>query len=118
MSKKIQKFFGWVLLLAGVAIISWSLYSSYRIFNNKRPSPEIFKTEAQKPEQTKKPQQGLEAQLEEKTKEIIGEQLKEVLPADAITKFFNLIAWSGLAAIFLIGGSQLAGIGIRLLRED
>lgn len=116
MSKTIQKISGWVLLLSGVAIVFWSLYSSYNIFNGKRPAPEIFKTEAQKPEQTKEAR-GVEAQLEAKAKEIVSEQLKEMIPVGALTMSFNLAAWTGLATILIIGGSQLAGLGIRLLKE-
>lgn len=116
MNKKLQKFIGWALLFAGVAIIFWSLYSSYNIFSNKVPAPEIFKIEEEKAVSQKKAQ-GLEAQMEEKVKEMLGEQFKAILPADSIPKLLNLISWSVLAGILIFGGSQLAGVGIRLLRE-
>lgn len=117
MSKKFQKFFGWALLFAGVAIIFWCLYSSYNIFNNKAPLPEIFKIEEKKATPTKKVQ-GLESQMEEKVKEMLGEQFKAILPADSIPKLLNLISWSVLAGILIFGGSQLASIGIKLLKEN
>jgi len=115
MNKKFQNFFGWVLLFAGAAIIFWSLYSSYNIFNNKTAPPELFKIE-QRPSTPKKVQ-GLEAQLEQKVKDIVGEQFKNIIPADSIPKIFNLFSWSVFAGILIFGGSQLAGIGIKLLRE-
>lgn len=116
MNIKFQKLIGWALLFAGVAIIFWCLYSSYNIFNNKALLPEIFKIEEKKATPTKKVQ-GLESQMEEKVKELLGEQFKAILPTDTVPKLLNLISWSILAGILIFGGSQLAGVGIRLLRE-
>ncbi|PIS39727.1 MAG: hypothetical protein COT33_00385 [Candidatus Nealsonbacteria bacterium CG08_land_8_20_14_0_20_38_20] len=116
MSKKIQNVVGWALLFAGIGIIFWGLSSSYNIFNNKSQAPEIFKIEAQKTTPSKKVQ-GLEAQVEEKMKELLGEQLKAMLPADSVPKLLNLISWSIFIGILIFGGAQLAGIGIKLLRE-
>jgi hypothetical protein len=115
MGMKFQKFIGWALLFSGVAIIFWSLYSSYNIFNDKTPVPEIFKIEKKKAVNQKEVQ-GLEAQLEEKVKELMGEQFKTILPADSIPKLLNLISWSVLAGILIFGGSQLSGIGIKMFR--
>jgi hypothetical protein len=42
--------------------------------------------------------------------------LKEILPAEAITKMLNLIVWSILAGIFIFGGSQISSLGIKLLK--
>lgn len=115
-SNLFQKFFGWALLFVGVAIIFWSLYSSYNIFTNKAPGPEIFKIEEKKPV-TQKKVQGLEAQLEEKVKEAIGEQFKQIIPTDFLPKLFNLISWSIFAGILIFGGGQIAGIGIKMIKN-
>ena len=40
-----EKIFGWGLLIAGLIIIGWTLYSSYNIFAGKTIAPEIFKVE-------------------------------------------------------------------------
>lgn len=112
-----QKFFGWALLFIGVAIIFWSLHSSYNIFTAKVTAPEIFKAAQKEVALAPKGKvQGLEAQLEAKVQEMIGEQLKEILPAEAIPKLFNLIAWSIFAGILIFGGAQIAGLGIKLLK--
>ena len=36
------KIFGWILLIAGVLMIVWTLYASYNIFTGKAVVPEIF----------------------------------------------------------------------------
>lgn len=116
MDIKFQKLVGWALIFSGIAIIFWSLYSSYNIFNNKAAVPEIFKIEEEKAPSQKKAQ-SLEAQAEEKVKEMLAEQFKGIIPPDSLTKLFNLLSWSVLAGILIFGGAQLSGIGIRMLRE-
>lgn len=116
-NQKFKKFFGWILIISGAAIIFWCLYSSYNIFNNKAPAPEIFKAEVGKTS-SQKGDQGLDAQVEEKLKEMLGEQLKAIVPVNSIPKLLNLISWSIFAGIFIFGGSQLANLGIRLIKED
>ena len=115
MGLKFQKFFGWVLIIGGIAIIFWSLYSSYNIFTNKAAVPEIFKIEEKETVSPKKVQ-GLEASLEEKARQIIAEQFREIIPADSFVKFFNLIAWSIFAGILIFGGAQISHIGIKMIR--
>jgi len=41
----VKKIFGWILLILGVLIILWGIWSSYQIFNNQKPVPEIFAIE-------------------------------------------------------------------------
>lgn len=40
-----SKIFGWALLLAGVALIGWTLLNSYNIFTGKVEPPQILKAE-------------------------------------------------------------------------
>lgn len=106
-----RKIFGWFLLLAGAIIIFWSLYSSYNIFTAKVEIPEIFKmAESTLPQ---KEVQDLEAQMQE----MIGEQLKGIIPAGSIVTFFNLIAWSIFAGILIFGGAQISSLGIKLIKK-
>lgn len=112
------KIFGWALLVVGVVIIIWTLYSTYNIFTGKVAMPEIFKMPVEeKTPLTKEGAQSLEAQLEEKMKEAISEQLKGFLPVDALPKMLNLIVWSMLAFILIFGGSQLSSLGIKLIKK-
>ena len=112
------KIFGWVLLIAGIILIGWTLLSTYNIFTGERPAPEIFKVaekEAILPEKGKV--KGLETMLEEKMKEMMGEQLKEIFPTEFIPKLLNLIVWSILAGILIFGGAQISSFGIKLIKR-
>lgn len=103
--------FGSVLLFLGVAIIFYSLYSSYNIFTAKTPAPEIFSTEV-KTNIVKAGSQDLQAQLQK----MLEDQLKGLLPANSIPVLLNLASWSILACVLIFGGSQIAGLGIKLLK--
>ena len=107
-----KNFFGWVLLLAGIFIIFYALYSSFNIFTAKTPAPEIFKIESQTAEVQGSGVQGVQAQMQE----MVQEQLKGILPADSLPQLLNLIAWSVLAGILIFGGAQISSLGIKLLR--
>ena len=114
---KIKNIIGWVLLVVGLVIVFWVLYSSYNIFTAKVQAPEIFKVpkkEAILPSKEKTP--ALEAQMEEKMQEIIGEQLKGLISVDLIPKLLNLMAWSIFAGILIFGGAQISSLGIKLLK--
>lgn len=108
----LAKIFGWILLIAGIILIGWTLLSSYNIFTGKTALPEFFEL----PEEAliqKGESQDTQVQIEK----IIGEQLKGILPVDSITKLLNLIVWSILAFILIFGGSQISGLGIKLIKK-
>ncbi|MFH1036688.1 MAG: hypothetical protein V1756_01290 [Patescibacteria group bacterium] len=107
-----NKIVGWVLLTIGIGIIIWTLVSSYDIFTDKRAIPEIFPISEVNFGNSQAT--GAEAQLEN----MVGNQLKNLIPADAITKTLNLASWSILAFILIFGGMQIAGIGTKLLNKQ
>jgi len=110
------KIFGWILLIAGVVIIVWTLYSSYNIFTGKAEIPEIFKIEAGQETSlsTRGETQDIQAQMEK----MIGEQLKGLIPVDTLPKLLNLAAWSILAFILIFGGTQISTLGIKLIKKE
>lgn len=100
-----MKVSGLALLMLGLILIGWILYASYNIFTDRAAAPDIFSV--------------FMVESEEMTEEEMTEaQLKEVFPieADALPKILNLIAWSVLAFILVFGGSQIAGLGIKLMK--
>jgi hypothetical protein len=107
---------GWILLAAGVASIAWALVSSYNIFTGKNQIPGIFteqnmaKTSATDLTQTSDTQAQLQKMLQE--------QLKNLIPTDAISKILNLSVWSLLAFIFIFAGTKIAELGIKLLKKE
>jgi len=113
-----KKVFGWFLLIIGVLIIFWGIYSSFEIFTAKRPTPEIFKVpEAQevsiKQEKTAK---DLQAQMQQQMQQVIKEELGKMMPPGFLPKLFNLISWSIFIWILVFAGGKLSFIGIRLLK--
>ncbi len=108
------KIFGWVILATGLIIIGWSLFSAVNVFTGKQPPPEIFKAQkAIAMPQGKVSPQDIQAQLEN----MLGEQLKNMLPADTLPKTINLTVYSMLIFLLFSGGSQVAGIGIKIIKN-
>lgn len=110
----ITKSTGWVTFLIGTFIILFTINFTYNIFTGKKEVPEIFNFEM---EQTQSetlndgpPSQAQIAQM------MMGE-LKKLLPAESISKTLNLVVWTMGAGILILGGNQLASLGIKLIKE-
>ncbi|MBI2626346.1 MAG: hypothetical protein HYW69_02000 [Candidatus Nealsonbacteria bacterium] len=108
----IKKFFGLALLIGGLGIILYGLYSSYNIFTAKQEAPVIFET----PKQSSAAQKGDVLDLQSQLQNVLGEQLQGILPAGSAPQLFNLISWSIFAGILMLGGGQISGLGIKLLK--
>jgi hypothetical protein len=104
----IKKILALTLIIIGLAVIFYGLYSSFNIFSGKVAAPEIFKAP---PIAKTAGSQEIQAQIQN----MIGEQLKGMLPVDSITTFLNLTSWSVFAGILIFGGAQIAGLGVKLL---
>ncbi len=107
---------GWLLLLLGLAIILYSLYSSWQIFTAKVPAPEVFELSSVKGSGAAGDLNleilGLDIQL----KKVLDSQIQQMLPSDTVPKFLNLFSWSILAGILVFGGAQVSSLGIKLLK--
>lgn len=106
------KIFGWLLLVFGVLIIVFSLFSSWNIFSGKSQPPQIFesgKATSLSPTGQTKAEQMIQEELQK--------QFQKIIPADSISQLLNLLSWSILAGIFIFGGGQISGIGVRLLKK-
>jgi len=109
-----KKIVGWFLLFLGIAIILYSLYSSYNIFTIKTQAPEIFKVTEK---ETVLPQKGKTQDLQVQIQEMIEEQLKGIISVETLPTFLNLIAWSIFAGILIFGGAQIASLGVKLMKK-
>ena len=107
-----SKIVGWLVFLAGIVIIGWTLLSSYNIFTAKTPVPEFFPL----PQESLTQEQTGQS-MEEQFQQMIGEQIKGLIPVDTLPQVLNLAIWSMLAFILVFGGSQIAGLGIRLVKK-
>lgn len=108
----VKKILGLVLLFAGLAVIFYGLYSSFNIYTAKTTAPEIFTIEEKESSLLPGGVQDIQAQMQQ----LIGEQLKGILPADSMPTLFNLIAWSIFASILIFGGAQISSLGIKLIK--
>jgi len=103
-----NKIIGYILLVVGLAIIFWTLYQSYNIFTDKISAPIIFKTQILQQKSKINNQEDLQQQLQQ--------QINELLPPDTLPKILNLFSWSVLAGILILGGGQIAGIGVKMIK--
>ena len=108
-----SKIAGWLLLIVGLIIIGWTLFSSYNIFTGKTAAPEIFEMPEEEVLSQEREAQDLKAQFEK----MIGEQIKGLIPLDILPEILNLVVWSMLAFILIFGGSQISSLGIKLIKK-
>jgi len=113
-----KKIAGWLLLLSGLIIIFWTLYTSFNIFTAKTVVPEVFKLKAKETTIIEQKKQSLTPEeAQEEVRKIINEQLNEIIPPEFLTKLLNLISWSIFAGILLFGGGKISAIGIKMLAK-
>ena len=111
-----RKAVGWSLLILGVLMIVWGIWSSYEIFTAKKPAYEIFKTpEVEVSLKQEKVPAGVEEKMEQQMQQTIKEQFAKMLPSDFLPKLFNLIAWSIFITILVFAAGKLSSLGIQLL---
>jgi hypothetical protein len=111
----VNKIIGLVLLFLGLVIIFYGLYSSLNVFTGKAQPPTVFSFQNTKIEETKKTAQTPEEIQTQLAKDFLAEQLKTMIPADYLQKIFNLVTWSIFIGILVLIGSNIAGLGIKLL---
>ncbi len=117
MKIQITKTSGLFLLLLGVGIILWTLYFSYGLFTGKRAVPELFSFEkAEEIAPTKESPSDSEFSVEEMFQGALQEQLKGMLPSNAVPLLLNLSSWAIFAGIAIFGGAQISNIGIKLVK--
>ena len=107
-----KKIVGWVLLILGVLMIVWGIWSSYEIFTAQKPPYEIFKAQEAQEVSLEQEKGGPEEQMQQ----IIKEQLGVMLPSDFLPQFFNLITWSIFVGILVFAAGKISILGINLLK--
>ncbi len=112
----VNKILGYVLLIIGLIIIGWTLFQSYNIFTGKISAPLVFKTQAAPQASGNNKVLNLQEQLQKQMEEAVKQQIGQIIPASTITDLLNLISWSILAGILILGGGQIAGLGIKMIK--
>ena len=142
MEKKLNQIVGYVLLVLGLVVILFGIYSSYDIFTAKKEAPQVFKHnsvelidsevqetgDAQKeividqsrladPEYVKSLEGQQKAMTEDLVRNQIGALLKDIIPQEFIIKLLNLSSWSLFIFILIFAGGKISGLGIKLLKN-
>ena len=114
-----ERIIGFTLLGIGVALILYSLYGSFGIFTGAQNPPEVVLVPMQETEgammQKKASVPSSPEDMQKQVEGVIGEQLQKILPMDVIPKTLNLSVWSIFVGIVILAGTQIAGIGVKLL---
>ncbi|MEK7061787.1 MAG: hypothetical protein AAB957_00825 [Patescibacteria group bacterium] len=111
----INKIIGYSLLIAGLLLIIFTLYQSYNIFVGHSLPPLIFKVQAPIPP-LKTNVTGSLQDLQKQLNDEISKQIIQMIPADTLPKILNLFSWSILSGIFIFGGSQIAILGVKMIK--
>ncbi|OHA66697.1 MAG: hypothetical protein A3C82_00535 [Candidatus Wildermuthbacteria bacterium RIFCSPHIGHO2_02_FULL_47_12] len=116
----VQKIIGFALLAGGIGIILYSLYASFTFFTGSAAPPEIFSVDVTAPKDAEKGTQNFSldslSNLGSQIPKLLEGQLQGMLPVGLIPKMLNLTVWSIFAGILMLGGGQIAGLGIKLLK--
>jgi len=116
-----NKVFGVILLILGLLIIFWGLYSSYNIFKARAVLPQVFRPDELSQEKlpisepANSPKLSPE-QIQKNMQEAVQAQLAKIFPPGIFLKLLNLISWSIFAWILILGGGKIATLGIRMLK--
>jgi len=118
MERFFLKFLGFLLILAGVCLIFFSLYLSFKVFFGKENPPLIFKeTLKEKKEERIISQKNLdlEKMLQIQSQAALKEALSEILPEEKVNKFLNLSVFSLFVFILIFASGQMVSMGLKLI---
>lgn len=114
-----NKISGWLLLLVGLGIILFGVYSSFDVFSGKKPAPEIFPVEETK--KSLRDKDFSENEIQKQIETAMEEQLREMIPVEElvenIPRLLNLLSWSIFAGILIFAGAQISSIGVKLIKK-
>ncbi|MBD3208494.1 MAG: hypothetical protein GF370_03500 [Candidatus Nealsonbacteria bacterium] len=113
------KVIGWITFGAGLAIILFSLYSTYQIFTGEKLPPQIFAINLPQEESLETPAKAPTSQEEmmELLQQQLSSQFSKMIPSDTLPKLLNLLIWTVGAGVLIFGGSQISSLGIKLVKE-
>ena len=116
----ISRIIGFAFLAGGVGIILYSLYASFTFFMGSATPPEIFSASkaVSKVGENEAQDFSLDSiqNLGNQIPKLLESQLQNILPVGFIPKMLNFTVWSIFAGILMLGGGQIAGLGIKLLK--
>ncbi|MBN2250656.1 MAG: hypothetical protein JW724_01095 [Candidatus Altiarchaeota archaeon] len=97
-----EKTIGYVLLLIGLGIISFSIFSAFAIFGGEKSPPELFKLEKS-----------------EKPLTIAGIEIPglELVPAEYLNLSGNLMFFLLFMWLLISAGGRISSIGVSMIKK-
>ncbi|MFA7714614.1 MAG: hypothetical protein WCX77_00695 [Candidatus Paceibacterota bacterium] len=126
MALNFSKLSSWLIVIVGLLVIGWTVFSSYDFFSGQKSFPQVFKQTAaegsQKEVQQKtavsaapKDQAEAQALAQAQMQQTIGESISKLFPAETTFQVLNMTSWIAFASFLVFAGAQIAGIGVKLL---
>jgi hypothetical protein len=124
------KILAWFIVVAGLAVIGWSIFSSYDFFTGKKDFPEVFKPSVEQAQETPAVQKTADvstaktqaeaqaiaqAAVQEQIQQSMSENISKMFPADSVFKLSNMTAWIAFATFLVFAGGQISSIGAKIL---
>lgn len=117
-----EKIFGWLILFIGVGIIAISLFYSMDIFTGHSEPPEVFKEDMFENIEWAEEETTGAYDIQAQAEEIAQKQIRTMIPLedllDSLPKLLNLLSWSIFMGIVIFASGQIAGLGIRLIKNS
>jgi hypothetical protein len=108
----IKTLLGWVLIIAGLLLVFWSVQGTYNNFTGKTEFPRIFSTT-----EGKEIKQSIDDNLEGKIGNIVKDQLNNIISQESTEKMFNMTAWIMFATFLVFSGSKVVAMGTGLIQN-
>lgn len=108
-----NKILGYILLFIGLFCVGFALAQSFQIFMGYVTPPMLFKEISDESQDSTGTSSKLavEMQLEQQ----ILQQMDRAIPPNAVPQMLNLLSWALFAGIFMFGGTQLTGLGLKII---
>lgn len=125
MATNFEKICGWLLVVAGLALIIYSVRTSYGYFTGEGQFPALVETVAKSADPAgtadtannvdladpKAVQEMMQVQVQNSVDKTIG----SMIPDGSIVKMLNAAIWSVFATFLVYAGAKISEIGVKLL---
>jgi hypothetical protein len=111
----LNKIIGYILLVAGLLLILFSVYQSYNIYTGKSSAPLVFQVPSAEA-LSSGAGQNVAQQIQDQINQSVQKQINQILPSATIAKILNLAVWSFLVFILIFAGGTISGIGVKLIK--
>lgn len=117
MELEIKRILGIMLMAVGLGIFSWDLNESYYYFTARKEFPQVFIQPVAQKTASQSAGSLMQDQINALVAGQLDQQIKQLIPQNAITEFLNLTAWSVFATLLVYASIKLMGFGRELWKD-